>query len=370
MKKILATLTVFSLFLTTAIGQPSNYQADYTFTRACKGETTHFVSQPVYPSTDTVTLYMWDMDGDFIFELTGANLTEIDYLLPNGPGVYDIGHKVKFASGQQQSVYRQVPMADVLSDFSSENFCLTDITKFYDKSVALHCAIVDYYWEMGNGFVSKAKNPTYVYPNFGTYSVSLTVTSDNGCSHKETKTVDIYDLPHFTLSYSREPVPGHNDPYFKFFKGQELTVTLNITSPYTKIVWSNGQSGLTNVITESGYYTVEVENVNGCSTTLSFTTEVVFDDNFNPMPLFTPNGDGYNDVWKIKSYMMPGEQWQVKIYNRYGDEVYSSNAYQNDWDGKYEGNLLLDGTYYYDIKDKIKGSVYRGALSILTKNKN
>lgn len=85
MKKILATLTVFSLFLTTAIGQPSNYQADYTFTRACKGETTHFVSQPVYPSTDTVTLYMWDMDGDFIFELTGANLTEVDYLLPNGP---------------------------------------------------------------------------------------------------------------------------------------------------------------------------------------------------------------------------------------------------------------------------------------------
>lgn len=369
MKKILATLTVFSLFLTTTIGQPSNYQADYTFTRACKGDTTHFVSKPVYPSTDTVILYMWDMNGDFIFELTGPTMTEVDYFLPNGPGVYDIGHKVKFASGQQQSVYRQVPMADVLADFSSENYCFSDITKFYDKSVALHCAIVDYYWEFGTGYVSKAKNPTYVYPAFGDYQVSLTVTSDNGCIHKDTKTVTINDLPHITLDYSRDSIPGHTgSPYFKFFKGQDMTVTLSIIGPYTNIIWSNGNVGLTNLITESGYYTVEVENEFGCSVTLGFTVDVVFDESFNPMPLFTPNSDNYNDVWKIKSFIMPGEQWDVTIYNRYGDEVYHSSTYNNDWDGKYEGNLLPDGTYYYQIKEKIKNKEYTGALNILTKN--
>ena len=117
-----------------------------------------------------------------------------------------------------------------------------------------------------------------------------------------------------------------------------------------------------------GLWFLEVENEFGCSSSLGLTAEVVYDGTFNPMPLFTPNNDGYNDVWKIKSFLMPDEIWNVKIYNRYGDEVYSNSNYQNNWDGKYSGNLVPDGTYYYYVTEK-KSGPYRGALNILTEAK-
>jgi gliding motility-associated-like protein len=36
----------------------------------------------------------------------------------------------------------------------------------------------------------------------------------------------------------------------------------------------------------------------------------------------------------------------VHVFNRYGNEVFSSKNYHNDWDGKYKGKPVPDGTYY------------------------
>jgi gliding motility-associated-like protein/uncharacterized repeat protein (TIGR01451 family) len=78
---------------------------------------------------------------------------------------------------------------------------------------------------------------------------------------------------------------------------------------------------------------------------------------------FTPNGDGNNDVWTL--YNIPyGCSVKVDIYNRWGNRVYTSNAYQNDWDGTSNisgssgKNKLPQGTYYYII-------VYEGDCSEL-----
>lgn len=75
--------------------------------------------------------------------------------------------------------------------------------------------------------------------------------------------------------------------------------------------------------------------------------------------VFTPNGDGINDLFEIKDleYYMSNE---MMIFNRYGKKVYSRNNYQGDWDG---GNLK-DGVYFYVLKavgyfgtDTFKGSI-------------
>ena len=60
----------------------------------------------------------------------------------------------------------------------------------------------------------------------------------------------------------------------------------------------------------------------------------------------SPNGDGLNDTWELSNLDVK----QVKIYNRYGTEVYSKSDYTNEWDGTSDkGNELPDATYYYVI---------------------
>ncbi|MDX9852992.1 MAG: Ig-like domain-containing protein, partial [Tenuifilaceae bacterium] len=71
---------------------------------------------------------------------------------------------------------------------------------------------------------------------------------------------------------------------------------------------------------------------------------------------FSPDGDGINDYFEIKGLKFFGRA-SVKIYNRWGNIVYSSDDYNNDWDGKSNvalsvGKTLPTGTYYYIIEVK------------------
>ncbi len=61
---------------------------------------------------------------------------------------------------------------------------------------------------------------------------------------------------------------------------------------------------------------------------------------------FTPNGDGINDIWKVYDNYECLRNVTVHVFNRYGSEIYSSKDYHNDWDGRYKGKSVPDGTYY------------------------
>ena len=62
--------------------------------------------------------------------------------------------------------------------------------------------------------------------------------------------------------------------------------------------------------------------------------------------IFTPNGDGINDVWVI-SHLSDYSPTKVSVINRWGQRVYENKAYQNDWNG----SNLTDGEYYYIIEN-------------------
>ena len=77
---------------------------------------------------------------------------------------------------------------------------------------------------------------------------------------------------------------------------------------------------------------------------------------------FTPNNDGSNDVFRIdciENY--PNNK--LEVYNRYGDLVYETRGYQNDWDGTankgaiFTNKPLPVGTYYYVLKVDGRGEV-------------
>ncbi len=65
--------------------------------------------------------------------------------------------------------------------------------------------------------------------------------------------------------------------------------------------------------------------------------------------IFTPNGDHINDVFEIPCLVGLGNQ--LLIFNRWGDLIYETDNYQNDWDGTHRGIAVPDGTYFYILKN-------------------
>ena len=76
---------------------------------------------------------------------------------------------------------------------------------------------------------------------------------------------------------------------------------------------------------------------------------------------FSPDGDGINDLFKVSGQGM--SDFQIEIYNRWGQMVYKSIDLSNGWDGTFKGKNLPTGTYVY----KIKTSKY-GLEQILVKS--
>ncbi|MBC7923884.1 MAG: fibronectin type III domain-containing protein, partial [Ferruginibacter sp.] len=68
-----------------------------------------------------------------------------------------------------------------------------------------------------------------------------------------------------------------------------------------------------------------------------------------PHRLFSPNGDGVDDEWKVEG-METCSDCQVMIYTRYGQPVFSAKPYRNDWNAGFQGQPLPQGAYYFVIK--------------------
>lgn len=84
--------------------------------------------------------------------------------------------------------------------------------------------------------------------------------------------------------------------------------------------------------------------------------------------VITPNGDGHNDYFVVEGSEINGKTITLFVFDRWGQQVYKSDDYQNDWDALSGRNqrTLVSGTYFYVIQvpgsniRPIKGSVYIG----------
>ncbi|WP_114939741.1 gliding motility-associated C-terminal domain-containing protein [Mucilaginibacter endophyticus] len=110
-------------------------------------------------------------------------------------------------------------------------------------------------------------------------------------------------------------------------------------------------------------YTLHVVSNSGCG---DEATDEVFVRVYKKVVIpntFTPNGDGVNDTWNIEALdTYPTSTTQV--FNRYGGLVFKSTGYPKAWDGKYSGQDIPSGTYYYVI-DLKNGNVMSGWVMVM-----
>ncbi len=151
----------------------------------------------------------------------------------------------------------------------------------------------------------------------------------------------LIDTTHFDIA----PGAGADQTIYQF---TTATLTANGLGTWSQ---ASGDPALVNIVSPSsistqvtgfstlGVYHFVYANSNGCADTVAIT--VISDEMIIPN-IFTPNGDGKNDVFKVKGLeAYPGSQ--LTIFNRWGNEVYHSDNYLNNWDG----SNLAEGTYYY-----------------------
>ncbi len=86
-----------------------------------------------------------------------------------------------------------------------------------------------------------------------------------------------------------------------------------------------------------------------CTTSLSKLIDMALEPErkFFAPNVFTPNGDGYFELFKIQ--LQSFENFSIHVLDRWGNLIYYSNDPQFSWDGRLEGQHVSDGVYFYVV---------------------
>ena len=235
MKKLLSAIALLSLTLFAANAQQT--EADFVFEPACYGNPTVLTSTSSVHPLDSIVLYAWDLDGDLSFDdAVGA---VISHVFPGPDYEHQVGLKITTKFNITKSIYKQVEVSDLDVDFNWVNTCEGDITIFTDLTDVINDNIASWIWEFDTTgpAASIQQNPTYTYPDWGSYIARLTVTTNNGCTDNVDKTIEVFPVPQVTL----DPVnmqavdPSALIPEFSFYEGEVLEIAVNIFGIYTNI---------------------------------------------------------------------------------------------------------------------------------------
>lgn len=192
-------------------------------------------------------------------------------------------------------------------------------------------------------------------------TTTYNVTVSNGGCYDDTKfvTITVNQLP--TADAGKDKV---------IFEGQSTTLNGvaggdNLTSVYwTPTDYLDNPNSPTPVATPTDDITYTLHVVSG---SCGSTTDDVFVRVYKQITIpntFSPNGDGVNDFWNIEA-LITYPNCSVKVFNRYGQQVYYSTGYAKPWDGTANGQRLPDGAYYYIIDLKNGTALRTGWVAIL-----
>lgn len=119
-------------------------------------------------------------------------------------------------------------------------------------------------------------------------------------------------------------------------------------------------------------YVVEaVSTAPGLANSVSDVVIVIKDPNLNYPTAFTPNGDNFNDVFKVEGQDGYVVSYQIKIFNRWGELMFTTNNLSEGWDGKFQGNEMPEGTYVYVSKiTDMAGQTFDQSGSVLLLKRN
>jgi gliding motility-associated-like protein len=319
----------------------------FTAPSVCRGLNSIFANGSNIP-VGNITSYNWDFGTSGVSSSTQTNPSPVIVL----PGSYQVTLTATSGFGCTNSYSATVtvwPRPEV--DFIAVPFegCQPLSVQFNNLTSISSGVISGYQWSLGDGSGSQSISPFHLYPDAGSYTISLTATSDRGCDSIITKSnyIIVHPKPVADFSYF-PPYPtsvnpevfiedlsiGSNQWYYEFGDGRTFDIPTFFHS----------------LPAEANYYYILqiVTNQFGCSDSTLKYVELTGDFTVFIPNSFTPNGDGLNELFKIYGRgIVDAKLW---IFNRWGEElVYLENLEPllKGWDGRYMNNKLKQDIYSY-----------------------
>ncbi|MFL5753531.1 MAG: PKD domain-containing protein, partial [Bacteroidia bacterium] len=324
--------------------------ANFSAPAVCDGYPTVFTDSSSVAS-GTLTSYSWDF-GDGTNSIVKNPLHQF-----LNPGTYP----VKLIPTSDKGCSNEITINAVINvlpvaDFTFISECDSDPI-VYSNTSFISTGTLTYVWSFGDGQQDVLASPTHLFASGGTWYSELLATSDLGCKDSITKPVGVYSIP--------QPDAGTDTSV-----SMGYSVTLNATGG-ANYFWfpATGLSstGISNPVAtpmETTIYVLTVIDANGCIGYDTVVVNVKEDFKLVANNVFTPNGDGVNDYFKIENietYALT----KLSIFDRWGQLVYSKKGYANTWDGTAGQDILPDGTYYYAVTFDESGKVYKGSVTLL-----
>ena len=264
-------------------------------------------------------------------------------------------------------VYQQPPNA-ILPD--TTNGCQPFNVQFNEISPDMGQT---YVWDFGdNTNLSLAKNPLHTFYNYGTFDITLTVTSVDGCKNVNVidSLITVYPKP--TALYTYDPaVVSILKPMVSFF---------NMSQWGYEYIWSFGtddSSSMTNptyIFPGMGTYNVSLIAITeyGCRDT-AYSSVLVRDEvTFYAPNAFSPDNDGTNDIFFVSGHGIDPKTFKLFIYDRWGQVVWETDKWDENnpqaygWNGKNKpGNTIKGGTYtWICFFNDFRGGLYEQAGTV------
>ena len=223
---------------------------------------------------------------------------------------------------------------------------------------------------------SSVQNPTNVcYSTPGVYQVSLTATSNYGCTStlQTPYLVTAFALPVAGFVYNPQPttILNPNICFTDSSTGNVVTWNWDFGDPADPNNTSTLQSPC-HTYQDTGTYCarLDVVNGNGCTDSITWCVRVDPDFVIFVPNAFTPNGDGHNEIFMPQGMGIDENNFEMWIFDRWGNNIFYTQKWGKGWDGTVNGstNLVQEDVYVWKIvlKDfKDEKHQYVGHVSMI-----
>lgn len=209
-------------------------------------------------------------------------------------------------------------------------------------------------WTFGDGRTSTEAAPQIIYENPGIYTVQVVVRSPIGC-------IDTFSSTHTALEV---PIAGFSfSPNGTDLNIYNSTVQFSDSSQRAGLwIWNFGdgnaatQRNPRHVFRDTGQITVTqvVFHQNGCTDTAQAVLDIIPKFSYFLPNAFTPNNDGKNDEYMGAGYFQYIQNFNMSIYNRWGERIYENNSPYEAWNGRKfnTGEYCQAGVYVVVVRFK------------------
>ena len=319
----------------------ANFSASQT--NICEGNCINFIDLSTSSATGGITAWSWTFNGGTPSTSNQQNPTNVCFA---AAGTYTISLTVTDANGSDDSTMTAyitvtnctTPTAGF--SISDNEICAGECIDFTDMSTAA----TSWLWTFNGGSPSTStdQNPTNIcFGTDGVYSIELIASNSFG-SDTITDTVTVHPTPIVNAGSNVTITLGNN-------------TILNATGSngsysWTPPTWLSCPTcpSTTSTPEETITYTVIVVDSNGCSASDQVTVFIEFENVIWVPNIFSPNGDGSNDILYVRGKGVADLNFFV--YDRWGEKVFETTSLDIGWDGKFRGKDMNKAVFVYYLE--------------------